>query len=57
MTKSQSKDNVRLRGVINQRKWHTFWCVVLLESVSVELLKVKKYPQTRKIFKVFESDN
>ena len=25
--------------------------------VSVDLLKVKKYPQTRKIVKVFESDN
>ena len=31
--------------------------LVAPESVSVKLLKVKKYPQTRKIVKVFESDN
>jgi len=25
--------------------------------VSVKLLKVKKYPKTRKIFKIFETDS
>ena len=42
-------------GVIKQRKLQTFWLAP--EFVSVELFKVKKYPKTRKVFKIFETDS
>ena len=43
------------RGGIKQRKRDLFrWTP---EFVSVELFKVKKYPKTRKVLKVFESDS
>ena len=37
------------RGVLKQRIRHVFWWTP--EFVSVELLEVKKYPQTRKTVK------
>ena len=48
-------ENVTWRGVIKQRKRHAF--LRTPEFVSVELFKVQKYPKTRKVFKIFESDN
>ena len=42
------------RGGIKQRKRDLFrWTP---EFVSVKLFKVKKYPKTRKVLKVFESE-
>ena len=43
-----SRDNVRWRGEIKQRKRHAFWWTT--DFVSVELLVVKKYPQIMEIF-------
>ena len=51
----QSKEKLRSRGVIKQCKWHAFWWTP--EFVSVELFKVKKYAKTRKVLKIFKSDN
>ena len=42
------------REVIEQREQHAFWWT---EFVSVELFKVKKYPNTSKVLKIFESEN
>ena len=40
---------------MKERKRHAFWWTP--EFVSVELFKVKKYPQITKIVNIFESDN
>ena len=41
--------------MIEQRERHAFWWTP--EFVSVELFKVQKYPKTRKVLKIFESDS
>ena len=50
-----SKVNVRESGVIKQRERHTFWWTP--EFVSVELFKVKKYPETWNVLNIFERDS
>ena len=42
-------------GVIEQHEQDAFrWTP---EFVSVELFKIQKYPKTRKVLKIFESDS
>ena len=56
MTKQgQCTCKIERSNKIKQRKWRAFWWTP--EFVSVELFKVKKYPQAREILKIFESDD